>query len=267
MKRFNDTWNGRDNLDFFVDVFLMADAEEKWPSLEETKMMLFKINQGNPKTETPEEEEPEEENIRKDELYGNRHLRYEKRRKANCRQAEVNMINKAHSRKAEGEGWCVSLNNPRGNFIRDLADKANAGDPRDRKRNRRAGKKLCRRYDIPEREIIPTVDDIDPEGTWDVESQEFFPDELELARRLSLREIEETSFPAIVTAVVDYEVSWGVDTEVYSLGLIESVEEGKAVVEKFIARFSDKGEIPYINIKSGPIKGVSYVGGAFYEEE
>ena len=109
--------------------------------------------------------------------------------------------------------------------------------------------------------------DIDPEGYWDVEAQEFVPDERKLARRILLGNVEEMEFPTIINAVADYEISWGVETDFYSLGLIESVEEGKAVVEKFIARFSDKGEIPYINIKSGPIKGVSYVGGAFYEEE
>ncbi len=138
----------------------------------------------------------------------------------------------------------------------------------DHRTARHAGKTVCNNYsDIPEREI-PNSPDIDPCGYWDAESQEFIPDFRKRDLRRLVSEVEAMTFPAILTGEISYDVTWGVYKEFSSLGLIESVEEGKEAV-KFLVNeaYSDEYFEPEcVTVKANPVKGSNFFGYAHYEE-
>lgn len=159
MKRFNDEWNGRDDLDFFVDVFLMPRAAKEWKLLDSTKMMTNKMYEEIPATEMrhhgtrkPTTRAKRRASTRK----AKRHLREIEPLTMSVRQTR----NGAYIRKGDTYGWLPEWKKA------------------DHRTARHEGKTVCREYfeDSATETFADCEEDDYPGGTWDTESQEFLWD-------------------------------------------------------------------------------------------
>ena len=269
MKKFEEKWNGKDNLDFYVDCKILPWMEENTPLTNEACMMLAKKYE-------------EDDSITETASLSRRPTNRAARRKATAKA-------KRHLRKIEP--LTASIRQTRnGGIIRkgDTWSWLPEYKKSDRRKTRHEGKSICREYF--DDSAIPTKGkvtiDIDDEddflgGYWDTEAQSFrydledYPDyedwELEddddsPSLEALLRETEHMTFPCILTAQTWYECDCGINTNVFCLGLCRDLEEAKAEVTALFDFEMESGNFEYMTLTACPLKGNTRVGGAFYRE-
>lgn len=150
----------------------------------------------------------------------------------------------------------------------------------DRRKSRHSGKAECREvpvyidneaFETENPEVFPERED----GTVDIDAvlvSEYEDEwEGECKERMKtmadecLKEMGTFTFPAIVFVTTWDNVEWGVNNEHHCLGVVNNIEEGKITINKY---FDDSKIYRWdnVHVKSAPINGISYVGGAFYVE-
>ena len=80
---------------------------------------------------------------------------------------------------------------------------------------------------------------------------------------------EKTTYPAIFTAQVEYDVDYGVNTSFNVLGIIASFDEAKTTLKTFIdSVMNDESfdEVVGFSPAIASLHGITCVGGAFYRE-